>query len=88
MTLTAGIMIAMGVLSIVNGWILFVAGRLGGKLLKLDEKINDHREDALQNRLDQEKRYATREEMSHKFDQINERLVRIEEAIGKIAPAS
>ena len=83
MSLTAGIMIAMGVLGILNGWVLFMAGRLSIRLTRQDDKINDHREDALQNRLDQEKRFATKDDLQVALDRIDERLVRIEEAVTK-----
>lgn len=83
MTLTAGIMIAMGILGIVNGWLLYSAGKLSGRLAKQDSKISDHREDALKNRLEQEKRFATKDEMKIALDRIDERLVRIEAAVTK-----
>ena len=86
MTLASGIMLAMGVLGILNGWLLYSAGKLSARLNDQDTKIHEHREDALQHRLEQEKRFATKSDLEAALNRIDERLVRIEEAIGKLAP--
>ena len=81
MTIAQGFIIAMGALGLINGWLLFIATRMGVKLHDMQKEIADHREDALQNRLDQEKRFATKDELETKFDQIMARFDRLEERI-------
>ena len=81
MTLYGGVMIVLGILGLINGWLLFIATRMGLRIGAIESKIAEHREDSLQNRIEQEKRYVTRAELDTKLEQILGRFDKLEQRI-------